>query len=156
MASPRIASVVVDPDIDPVEAMERVLQGKKSGYVDLSPTGPEVFDPVVDLPGGSYAIEDVEIGTEFLDVAPNDALAVIAERGRSPLTIAEGIAVVLANPGILRDQHAIQLAGSRAGDKRVPALWVNKQGRPRLGWCWAGNPHSWMGVASCARRLPLS
>lgn len=153
--SERIASVVVDPDIDPVAAMERVVQGKKTGYVDLTPTGPEVFGPVVDIPAGSYAIEDVEIGTEFLNVVPNDALAVIAERDRSPLTIAEGIAIALAFPGILREHHSIQLAGSRAGDKRVPALWVNQQGRPRLGWCWAGNPHSWMGIASCARRTPL-
>ncbi|MGQ0669203.1 MAG: DUF5701 family protein [Actinomycetota bacterium] len=20
---------------------------------------------------------------------------------------------------------------------------------PRLGWCWAGNPHTWLGSASC-------
>ena len=154
MIENRLASVVVDPDIDPVEAMARVMQGKKNGYVDLTPTGPEAFGPVVDVPAGPYSIEDVDLGAEFLNVTPKDALAAIIERGRSPLTIAEGIAIALAFPGILREQNAIQMAGSRAGDKRVPALWVNQQGRPRLGWCWEGNPHTWLAVASCARRVP--
>lgn len=41
--------------------------------------------------------------------------------------------------------------GSRSGDRRVPALWIS-QGRPKLGWCWAGNPHTWLGSASCGAR----
>ena len=24
--------------------------------------------------------------------------------------------------------------------------------RPKLGWCWDRNPHSWLGAASCLRR----
>ena len=36
--------------------------------------------------------------------------------------------------------------------RRVPTFWVSK-GAPRLGWCWAGNPHSWLGAASAAGRL---
>jgi Family of unknown function (DUF5701) len=43
------------------------------------------------------------------------------------------------------------LAGSRCGDRRVTALWIS-QNRPKLGWCWAGNPHTWLGTASCADR----
>jgi hypothetical protein len=39
-----------------------------------------------------------------------------------------------------------------AGDRRVPALWISG-GAPKLGWCWAGNPHTWLGSASCATRL---
>ena len=36
--------------------------------------------------------------------------------------------------------------------KRVPSFWVSK-GAPRLGWCWAGNPHTWLGAGSAATRL---
>jgi Family of unknown function (DUF5701) len=85
-------------------------------------------------------------------VTPDDALPRIAAAGRSPLTIEEGIAVLTHHPGILRSRNAFSLPGSRRGDKRVPALWTSK-GRPRLGWCWAGNPHTWLGSASCGSRL---
>ncbi|MEI2690845.1 MAG: DUF5701 family protein [Anaerolineae bacterium] len=44
------------------------------------------------------------------------------------------------------------LLASRCGDKRVPAFWLS-QNRPKLGWCWAGNPHTWLGSASCAERV---
>ena len=39
-----------------------------------------------------------------------------------------------------------------AGDKRVPALWVSAR-RPRLGWCFQGAPHTWLGSASCGGRV---
>ena len=86
-------------------------------------------------------------------MAPRDALAAILDAGRSPLTLEEGVAVLLAHPGILRERNCYQMLGSRAGDKRIPSLWVTKDGRPRLGWCWEGTPHTWLGAASCARRL---
>ena len=59
--------------------------------------------------------------------------------GRSPLTIAEGVAVLVSDPGVLRSRNCFSLLGSRAGDKRVPALWVSAR-RPRLGWCYQGAP----------------
>jgi hypothetical protein len=34
----------------------------------------------------------------------------------------------------------------------VTAIWISK-GAPKLGWCWAGNPHTWLGSASCAKRI---
>ena len=73
-------------------------------------------------------------------------------RGRSPLTLEEGLAVVTHHPGILREQTCFEMLGSRCGDKRVTGLWVSAK-RPRLGWCWGGNPHTWLGMASCAGRL---
>jgi hypothetical protein len=54
---------------------------------------------------------------------------------------------------VLKTANAFSLLGSRRGDRRVPALWLSG-GRPRLGWCWAGAPHFWLGSASCAERLP--
>ena len=44
------------------------------------------------------------------------------------------------------------LSGSRRGDRRVPAMWISAKA-PKLGWCWDGNPHDWLGVASAGSRL---
>lgn len=134
--------------------MTLVQQGSHHGYVDLRPGVAGDFSPVVDVPAGPYLAAGLDLGAEFFDVAPQDALPVILAAGRSPLTIAEGVALVLAHPGVLRSRSCFQMLGSRAGDKRIPSLWVTQQGRPRLGWCWAGAPHSWLGAASCLRRVP--
>ena len=45
--------------------------------------------------------------------------------------------------------HAGRLA--QAGP-RVPALWISERA-PKLGWCWDGNPHTWLGLASAGRRV---
>ena len=86
-----------------------------------------------------------------LNVRPDDALPQILAAGRTPLTLQEGLAVVLQHPEWLRDRNCFELLGSRAGDKRVTGLWLSK-GAPRLGWCWGGNPHTWLGMASAVRR----
>jgi hypothetical protein len=113
------------------------------------------FGPVdgVEIPPGPYVIEDVDTGGEYLNVTPDDALPRILAAGRSPLTIEEGLALLDRHPDVLQSHNAFSLLASRCGDRRVPALWTSK-GRPRLGWCWAGNPHTWLGSASCARRVP--
>lgn len=108
--------------------------------------------PQVKLPGGdAYLLIGVDRGAEYLNVTPDAAQASIAGAGRSPLTIAEGIALLTHAPDILQPNNCFSLLGSRCGDKRVPALWLS-MGRPKIGWCWAGNPHTWLGSASCARR----
>lgn len=123
------------------------------GFVGMHPVSPDEFGPIAEvvLPDApAYLLVDVDTGAEFFGVTPDDALPRILERGRSPLTIDEGIAVLLDSPGVL-EKTAFSLLGSRRGDRRVPALWLSS-GRPRLGWCWAGAPHSWLGAASCAGR----
>jgi hypothetical protein len=45
-----------------------------------------------------------------------------------------------------------QLAAAGAGDRRVPGLWISG-GAPKLGFCWAVNHHTWLGVASCGSSL---
>ena len=79
-------------------------------------------------------------------------MPVILERARSPLTVHEGVAVTTVRPDLLRGGSRYSLLGSRCGDKRVPAIWVSER-RPRLGWCWDGAPHTWLGSASCAARI---
>jgi len=47
--------------------------------------------------------------------------------------------------------HCFMLMGSRRGDLRVPALWISEKA-PKLGWCYDGNPHTWLGIASAESR----
>lgn len=150
----RLPFVLVLPDLDPRAAMPLTRQGEAAGYVDLNPVEPSAFLPVQPqaIPGHAYLAIDVDTGAATLGVAPTDAARVLAEAGRHPLTIAEGIATLLLNPGLLRRANAYQMLASRDGSRRIPSLWVTQSGAPRLGWCWAGNPHSWLGAASCARR----
>lgn len=148
--------LVVDRSLVPPEkSMPLVEQDGRRGVVDMNPTEPRAFGPIetVEVPeGAAYLATDIDTGRETPNVTPDDALPLITAKGRSPLTIEEGIAVVTHHPGVLRLLNAFSLLGSRRGDKRVPALWTSK-GSPRLGWCWAGNPHAWLGSASCASRL---
>ena len=140
----------MEVELTPVEeALARV-----GGFVGMDPTTPADYVPIPDLhipDAASYTLHDVDLGAEFFDVTPDDALPEIVLRGRSPLTIEEGLAVVMQFPDVLATQNAFSLLGSRRGDRRVPALWVSG-GRPRLGWCWAGAPHAWLGSASCRDR----
>lgn len=135
-------------------AMEVVSVHGSAGVVDMHPTAPEEYEPLrgLDLPDGpAYLITGVDTGRDLRGVTPDDAWDVIVGRGRSPLTIDEGIALV-THTHALGTKDAFSLLGSRRGDRRVPALWMSR-GRPRLGWCWAGNPHGWLGSASCAGRI---
>jgi hypothetical protein len=95
---------------------------------------------------------DPDPGRDWLDVPPAEVLAPMLASGRTPLTLDEGLALLLQDGGLLRSANCFSMLASRCGDKRVPALWVSKN-RPRLGWCWNGAPHSWLGSASAAARL---
>jgi hypothetical protein len=99
-----------------------------------------------------YLLVGVKRGDEHRDTAPRDALPAIAASGRTPLTIDEGISLAAVAPDLLIKNHCFMLAGSTRGDKRVPALWIADRA-PKLGWCFDGVPHSWLGVASAASRL---
>jgi hypothetical protein len=141
-------NVRVVRDVPPAQAIARV------GFTTMEADDLARFAPIdgLEIPAGPYLLEDVDTGAELLNVTPDDALARILAAGRSPLTIEEGIALLGHHPDVLRTHNAFSLLGSRCGDRRVPALWTSK-GRPRLGWCWAGNPHTWLGSASCASRV---
>lgn len=99
-----------------------------------------------------YLVLGVERGDEYRDVSPTEALEAIASRGRTPLTIDEGLSLATVAPEILVKNHCFSLAGSTRGDKRVPALWIS-DGAPKLGWCFDRVPHSWLGLASARERI---
>ncbi|MEO7422382.1 MAG: DUF5701 family protein [Ornithinibacter sp.] len=151
--------VVTGELVDPhrtIPLLRLAPKGTKPGVVDrnhgelgLSPYRPI---PQVELPGSTaYLLLDVDRGEEFLNVRPEEALPMILARGRTPLTIEEGIAVVTHAPHLLEKNRCFMLSGSRRGDRRVPAMWISERA-PKLGWCWDGNPHTWLGVASTGGR----
>ena len=106
----------------------------------------------VPVPAGPYLLIGVDVGSEFCGSTPADALTVIRGRGRSGLTIAEGVALAVVRPDRLRPGRCWSLLASRAGNQRVPAVWISER-RAKLGWCWDRNPHTWLGAASAAGRV---
>ncbi|CAL9522266.1 hypothetical protein SUDANB176_03876 [Streptomyces sp. enrichment culture] len=151
--------LVVTRELAPVEeTMPRTALhgGKLPGFVDRSfePGSLERFvaTPETELPDPqAYLLFGVERGEEFCGAVPREAMATIASRGRTLLTIEEGIALLTHFPQVLVKNKCFSLGGSRSGDRRVPAIWISQKA-PKLGWCWEGNPHTWLGMASAAGR----
>ena len=115
------------------------------------------FAPIpsaVPPPGGAWLLVDVDAGWATRGDTPDAALPRIAAAGRAPLTLEEGIAVVTHQPELVATNAGFSLLGSRRGDRRVTALWISG-GAPKLGWCYAGAPHTWLGSGSCAARLGM-
>jgi Family of unknown function (DUF5701) len=128
----------------------------KPGFIDrlYEPGALERFVPAkeIELPDEhAYLLLDVDRGEEFCGAVPNQAMATLTERRRTLLTLEEGIALLTQHPAALAKNKCFSLGGSRCGDRRVPALWISGNA-PKLGWCWEGNPHTWLGMASAAGR----
>jgi len=150
--------IVVKSDLVAAEkAMALVEREGKLGLSKLYPREPKDFQPIdgVRLPNGrAYLLADIDRGQGSLNIIPSEALKLISSENRSPLTIDEGIAIVTHYPEFLIKNNCFSLLASRySGDKRVPAIWINGDKRPHLGWCWDGNPHTWLGSASCGSRI---
>lgn len=149
--------VVVKSEILPSELMmNKTNKDGKSGITKLFPHTPDNFETIstVVLPETSvYLLLDIDRGKENINLPPQDALKIIRSQDRSPLTIDEGIAIVTHYPQFLKKNNCFSLLASRnPKDKRVPAIWINAEKHPNLGWCWDGNPHTWLGSASCKLR----
>lgn len=149
-------------------AMAAASLNGKAGFVsaDLQDVG--TFEPSVgvdDLPvpdSQVYLATGVERGDEYLNWTPDEAVPKILGRGRSPLTVDEGVALLTQFPDLVEKNRCTMTAASRCGDRRVPAVWISggtgkdgreRRGAPKLGWCWAGNRHTWLAIGSCAGRL---
>jgi hypothetical protein len=144
--------VVPVPDVnDLVPAMRR---GTKLGVSVIGRDEAPTYRPIdsLDVPPGPYLLHGIDTGSEFCNVTPEDALAAVTARGRTPLTIDEGVALTVVRPDMLRPNRCFSLMGSRTGtNQRVPAVWISER-RAKLGWCWDRNPHTWLGAASAAGR----
>ena len=168
------ALLVVHPDSVPASVLAPFLKhGGKSGFVVEDMADVDQFIPIdLSAPPTSplYLVHDISRGDEMADWSPDEALSTITTAARTPLTLVEGIHWLLQQPEALARNHCFMTIGSRLCkpdgtlDPRTPALWIsNGTGRdgsirrnaPKVGWCWSGNRHTWLGFASAARRSPL-
>ncbi|MEV4494989.1 DUF5701 family protein [Micromonospora arborensis] len=125
---------------------------RKPGILDRNYAEADLpsFDPIKELEaptGPAYLLFDVDRGEEFRNLPPITAVEGMNTQGRLPISIDEGLAFITLHPAALASNRCFSLVGSRCGDRRVPALWIS-QGAPKLGWCWYGNPHTWLGSAA--------
>jgi hypothetical protein len=115
-------------------------------------------------------VTDLDRGDAMANWSPDEALPAIAEAHRTALTLTEGLHWLLQRPDALERNHCFMTIASRRPkpdgslDTRTPALWIsNGTGRdgavnrnaPKVGWCWAGNRHTWLGFASAAGRFTV-
>lgn len=168
------ALLVVHPTRAPASALAPLLtRGDKSGFVVADMVDVDQFTPISDvsLPDSPiYFLHDVERGDSMANWSPQEALPAILADQRTPLTLTEGIFWLLQQPEALERNHCFMTIGSRllkdSGqlDSRTPAIWISngtgRDGRanrdaPKVGWCWAGNRHTWLGFASAAERSPI-
>lgn len=150
--------IVVKSDwVTAEKSMSLVERAGKKGVTKMYPRVPKDFQTIdgVSIPDGlAYLLVDIDRGKGSINIIPGEALRIIRNGNRSPLTIDEGVAIVTHYPEFLVKNNCFSLLASRySGDKRVPAIWINSERRPNLGWCWEGNPHTWLGSASCGSRV---
>ncbi|HWS35865.1 MAG TPA: DUF5701 family protein [Actinoplanes sp.] len=142
----------------------------KPGFVVEDLTDLEDFVPIRGLVVPDrpfYLVREPDRGDDMRNWSPDEALPAILGRGRTPLTLGEGISWLLQDPAILEPGHCFMTIGSRkpqgtALDARTPAIWISggtgrdgtaNRRAPKVGWCWAGNRHTWLGFASARDRI---
>ena len=168
------ALLVVHHRVVPASALAPLLRlGNKAGFVVTDMTDVDGFTPIsaVTVPDAPlYLLRDVDRGDTMANWTPDEALPAIADAGRTPLTLTEGLHWLLQQPGTLERNRCFMTIGARRRksggslDARTPAIWLsNGTGRdgaanrdaPKVGWCWAGNRHTWLGFASAGHRLTV-
>lgn len=152
--------IVISSNLVPTEtAMSLVEREGKPGVTKLYPHEPTDFQAIdgVGIPDGiAYLMMNIDRGKGSINLPPCEAMQLITKADRSPLTIDEGLALITQFPEFLMKNNCFSLLASRhRGDKRVPAIWINGKKQANLGWCWDGNPHTWLGSASCDTRMGL-
>ena len=168
------ALLVVHHSVAPVTTLTSLLsRAGKQGFVVSDMSDVDDFSPIgsIDVPDAAlYLIYDLDRGDAMANWSPDEALPAIADAGRTPLTLTEGVHWLLQRPDVLERGHCFMTIGSRlrkpsgALDARTPAVWIsNGTGRdgsanrdaPKVGWCWAGNRHTWLGFGSAGGRLTV-
>ncbi|MGV9786965.1 DUF5701 family protein [Streptomyces sp. NPDC003435] len=167
--------LAVRPDLAPASVLAPLLRRQdKAGFVVTDMTDVDLFSPldVIDLPDTPlYLVSGADRGDDMANWSPDEALPALTAASRTPLLLTEGIHWVLQRPDVLERNHCFMTIGSRLRkpngtlDARTPALWISngtgRDGRerrdaPKVGWCWAGNRHTWLGFASGTGRRGLN
>jgi hypothetical protein len=165
------ALLAVHPDQAPASALAPLLRRDgKPGFVVTDMPDVDLFAPLdtVALPDAPfYLLTGLDRGDQMANWSPNEALPALTAEARTPLLLTEGIHWVMQQPAVLERNHCFMTIGSRlrkangALDTRTPAIWISngtgRDGRehrnaPKVGWCWAGNRHTWLGFASARGR----
>lgn len=163
--------LVVHPDVVPPSQLAPLLRrGGRPGFVVVDMADVDRFAPIesVDIPDAPvYLVDALDRGDDMLNWSPDEALPAITSQGRTPLLLAEGMHWLLHVPEVLEPNRCFMTVGSRLRkpdgglDARTPAIWISggtgRDGRerrdaPKIGWCWAGNRHTWLGFASAGQR----
>jgi hypothetical protein len=169
------AVLAVRPERVPASQLAPLLtRDGKNGFVVIDMTDVDQFSSIDEAAAPDsplYLVRDVDRGDSMCGWSPEEALPAIIAARRSPLTLTEGIHWLLQQPEALERNHCFMTIGSRLRkpdkrlDARTPAIWISNgtgrdgrpnRGAPKVGWCWAGNRHTWLGFASAARRSRLS
>ncbi|MBT2540835.1 hypothetical protein J7E99_08995 [Streptomyces sp. ISL-44] len=164
------ALLAVHPDRAPASALAPLLRHDgRPGFVvtdmaDVDRFAPDTFE-LPDAP--LYLVTGLDRGDHMANWSPDEALPALTKEGRTPLLLTEGIHWVLQQPAVLERNHCFMTIGSRLRkangtmDARTPAIWISngtgRDGRerrnaPKVGWCWWGNRHTWLGFASATSR----
>ncbi|MEU4267274.1 DUF5701 family protein [Streptomyces sp. NPDC026092] len=162
--------LAVHPDRAPASVLAPLLRREdKAGFVvvdmpdvdDFAPTGIDVPDAPL------YLVAGIDRGDHLSNWSPEEALPALTKEERTPLLLTEGIHWVLQEPAALERNRCFMTIGSRlrkangAFDARTPAIWISngtgRDGRerrdaPKVGWCWWGNRHTWLGFGSTTGR----
>ena len=165
------ALLAAHPDRAPASALAPLLRRDgKPGFVVTDMPDVDLFAPLdaVTLPDTPlYLLTGIDRGDSMANWSPDEALPALSTQGRTPLLLTEGIHWVMQLPTVLERNHCFMTIGSRlrkandALDARTPAIWISngtgRDGRerrnaPKVGWCWAGNRHTWLGFASATGR----
>ncbi len=165
------AVLALSPRLAPASRLTPLLhRAGKPGFVVVDMADVDSFGPIdcVAVPESPvYLLRRPERGDEMANRSPDEALPQIQAAGRSPLLLTEGIAWLLQQPEVLQAGRCFMTIGSRRRrpdgklDARTPAIWISggtgrdgaaNRNAPKVGWCWAGNRHTWLGFASCAGR----
>ena len=168
------ALLVVDSRLAPASRVAPLLRHRdKAGFVVTDMPDVDDFGPIAVVgaaPSAVYCVSGLDRGDALRNWSPDEALAELTAGGRTPLTLTEGLFWLLQCPDVLQRSHCFMTIGSRLPkgaqryDARTPAIWIsNGTGRdgtanrhaPKVGWCWAGNRHTWLGFASATERTAL-
>ena len=127
--------VCVHPDLVAPSLLAPLLRhDAKPGFVVEDMTDLDEFGPIgsVHLPDRPvYLVRGVDGGDDLLDWTPNAALSETLGRGRTQLTISEGLSWLLQDSGRLEANRCFMCVGSRnvtarGVDARTPAIWISR------------------------------
>jgi hypothetical protein len=164
--------LAIHPDLVAASGLVPLLRlSGRQGFLVFDMPDVDEFVPTVELPDSLvYLVDGLDRGDAMANWSPDEAGSAIAAASRTPLTLTEGLHWLLQRPEALQRGRCFMTIGSRKTkpggklDARTPAIWIsNGTGRdgaanrnaPKVGWCWAGNRHTWLGFASAEGRRTI-